>query len=105
MSRKKDLPASPSAGDEIGIQSFMKAGDGTVTLQLLASYGPNFEPVSINGWYVSGNTSSRTELFRIGQASAFSLDPPVENGGSTSFDPGSNAFGFWSEWPFWETAN
>jgi len=102
---KKDFPASSSAGDEIAIQSFQKAGDGPVTLQLLASYGPNFEPVSINGWYVSGNTSSRTELFRIGQASAFSLDPPVENGGSTSFDPGSSAFGFWNEWPFWETVN
>jgi len=102
---KKDFPASPSAGDEIAVQSFMKAGDGPVTLQLLASYGPNFEPVSINGWYVSGNTSSRSELFRIPQASAFSLDPPVENGGSTSFDPGSNAFGFWNEWPFWETPN
>ena len=102
---KKDLPASPIAGDEIAIQSFMKAGDGPVTLQLLASYGPTFEPVSINGWYVSGNASSRTEMFRIAQAQAFALDPSVENGGTTSFDPGANAFGFWSEWPFWETPN
>ena len=102
---KKDLPAGPIAGEEISIQSFTKAGDGPVTLQLLASYGPTFEPVSINGWYVSGNASSRTELFRIAQANAFALDPPIENGGTTSFDPGSNAFGFWNEWPFWETPN
>ncbi len=102
---KKDLPPVPIAGDEIGIQSFVKAGDGPVTLQLLASYGPPYEPVSINGWYVSGNASSRSELFRIAQANAFALDPPVENGGALSFDPGSNAFGFWNEWPFWETPN
>jgi hypothetical protein len=98
---KKDLPPVPIAGDELGIQSFMKAGDGPVTLQLLGSFGPDFEPVSINGWYVSGNASSRAELFRIAQANHFALDPPLENGG-TSFDPGTNAFGFWSEWPFWE---
>ncbi|HZW88914.1 MAG TPA: choice-of-anchor D domain-containing protein, partial [Myxococcaceae bacterium] len=101
---KKDLPASPIAGDEIALQSFQKAGDGPVTLQLLGSYGPTFEPVSIDGWYVSGNAASRTELFRIAQANAFALDPAIENGG-TSFDPGSSAFGFWSEWPFWETPN
>ena len=101
---KKDLPASPIAGDEIALQSFQKAGDGPVTLQLLASYGPTFEPVSINGWYASGNAGSRTELFRIAQANAFALDPPIENGGTT-FDPGTSAFGFWNEWPFWETPN
>ena len=100
---KRDFPPVARAGDETGIQSFQKAGDGPVTLQLLASYGPTYEPVSINGWYVSGNASSRTELFRIAEGNAFALDPPVENGGTLSFDPGSNAFGFWSEWPFWET--
>jgi hypothetical protein len=99
---KKDFPPVPIAGDEMGIQSFVKAGAGPVTLQLLGSFGPDFEPVSINGWYVSGNASSRTELFRIAQANHFALDPPVENGGSLSFDPGANAFGFWNEWPFWE---
>ena len=77
---KKDLPPVPIAGDEIAIQSFMKAGDGPVTLQLLGSFGPDFEPVSINGWYASGNAASRTELFRIAQANHFALDPPVENG-------------------------
>jgi len=98
---KRDFPPVQSAGDEIGVQSFVKAGDGPVTLQLLASYGPTFEPVSINGWYVSGDAASRTELFRIAQASAFALDPPIESGG-LSFDPGSSTFGFWNEWPFWE---
>ncbi len=98
---KRDFPPVPSAGDELGIQSFQKAGDGPVTLQLLASYGPPTEPVSINGWYASGNASSRTELFRIAKANAFALDPPIENGGTTSFDPGSTAFGFWNTWPYW----
>ena len=101
---KRDFPPVPSAGEETGIQSFVKAGDGPVTLQLLASYGPPKEPVSINGWYGSGNASVRTEMFRIAQANAFALDPPIENGGTLSFDPGSNAFGFWNEWPFWETS-
>jgi hypothetical protein len=102
---KKDLPPVPIAGEEMGIQSFVKAGSGPVTLQLLASEGPDFEPVSINGWYVSGNAGSRVELFRIAQANHFALDPPIESGGTLSFDPGTNAFGFWNEWPFWETPN
>ena len=51
---KKDFPPVPIAGDELGIQSFQKAGDGPVTLQLLGSFGPDWEPVGINGWYVSG---------------------------------------------------
>ena len=100
---KRDFPAVQQAGDETGIQSFVKAGDGPVTVQLLASYGPSREPVSIDGWYPSGNGSSRTELFRIGQANAFALDPPVESGGALSFDPGSSPFGFWSTWPYWGT--
>jgi len=100
---KKDFPPVPIAGDEVVIQSFVKAGSGPVTLQLLASEGPDFEPVSINGWYASGNAGSRSELFRIAQANRFALDPPVETGGTLSFDPGTSAFGFWNEWPFWET--
>src|SRR5262249_18439791 len=86
---KKDFPANPRiAGDETGIQSFVKAGNGPVTLQLIGAFGPTFEPESINGWYVSGNAGSRTELFRISQGNAQVLDPPIENGGSLSFDPG-----------------
>jgi hypothetical protein len=101
---KKDLPAMPTpAGDEILVQSFVKAGDGPVTLQLIGSFGPSKEPVSINGWYASGNAGSRTELFRIAQANAQVLDPPIENGGTLSFDPGSTPFGFWNTWPFWGT--
>src|SRR5215831_6991015 len=98
---KRDLPPVPIAGDETGIQSFVKAGDGPVTLQLLGSYGPTFEPVSINGWYTSGNGSARNNLFTIPQAEAFALDPTPESG-TLSFDPGTTPFGFWSEWPFWE---
>jgi hypothetical protein len=101
----KDLPPIPIAGDEIPVQSFMKAGDGPVTLQLIGSFGPNYEPVSIDGWYVSGNSASRTTLFSIAQANAQVLDPGIESGGSLSFDPGTSAFGFWSAWPFWETPN
>jgi HYDIN/CFA65/VesB family protein len=98
---KRDFPPVPIAGDETGIQSFVKAGDGPVTLQLLGSFGPTFEPVSINGWYTSGNASARNNLFTIPQAEAFALDPTPESG-TLSFDPGTTAFGFWNEWPFWE---
>ena len=31
-------------------------------------------------------------------------NPPIENGGTLSFDPGTAAFGFWSEWPYWESS-
>ena len=100
---KNQFPPVPSAGEETGIQSFVKAGSGPVTLQLIGAFGPPYtEPSGIDGWYVSGNAGSRTEMFRIAKASAQVLDPPIENGGTLSFDPGSNAFGFWSEWPYWE---
>jgi len=100
---KRDFPPVPIAGDETGIQSFVKAGDGPVTLQLLASYGPSFEPVSINGWYTSGNASARNTLFTIPKAEAFALDPTPESG-TLSFDPGTTPFGFWNEWPYWESS-
>jgi hypothetical protein len=98
---KKDLPPVPIAGDEILVQSFVKAGDGPVTLQLIGSFGPSSEPVSINGWYPTGNGTARNTLFSIAQADAQVLDPAIENGGTLSFDPGSTAFGFWNQWPFW----
>ncbi len=101
---KRDFPPVLFAGDETGIQSFVKAGDGPVTLQLIGSFGPPAEPVGINGWYPSGNGAGKTELFRIAQANAQVLDPPIENGGTLSFDPGTTAFGFWNEWPYWETS-
>jgi hypothetical protein len=97
----KDLPPVPIAGDEIPVQSFVKAGDGPVTLQLIGSFGPSFEPVSIDGWYPSGNGSSRNQLFSIAQANAQVLDPSIEAGGTLSFDPGTTPFGFWSQWPYW----
>jgi len=97
----KDLPAVPIAGDEVPVQSFVKAGDGPVTLQLIGSFGPLQEPVSINGWYPTGNGSARNTLFSIAQANAQVLDPPIENGGTLSFDPGTTPFGFWNQWPYW----
>lgn len=100
---KNVLPAVPVAGDEILVPSFVKAGDGPVTLQLLGSFGPSKEPVSIDGWYDSGNASSRTTLFSIPQAEAQVLDPVPESGGQLSFDPGTTPFGFWSTWPYWGT--
>ena len=91
----------PIAGDETGIQSFVKAGDGPVTLQLLASYGPPREPVGINGWYPAGTGATRTTLFTIPLGQDKVLDPTIESGGTLSFDPGSTAFGFWNTWPYW----
>jgi hypothetical protein len=95
------FPTSARTGLETGIQSFVKAGDGPVTTDLLGSFGPNAQPVSISGWYPTGNAANPTPLVTIPQAEAQVLSPQPAPGGLLSFDPGSTPFGLWSTWPFW----
>jgi hypothetical protein len=95
------FPTTARTGEETGVQSFVKASDGPVTTELLGSFGPTFEPVSISGWYQTGNAGSTTPLVTIPQADAQVVNPQPEAGGQLSFDPGATPFGLWSTWPFW----
>jgi fibronectin type 3 domain-containing protein len=96
-------PATPDASSqEVPMQRLTKAGDGPVTIQLLASFnaaGAANAPLVNFGYYTPGSTSSldRTELFTLAQSDAQTTNPtPL---GSTSFDPGSANFGLYTIFP------
>jgi hypothetical protein len=95
------FPTVARTGEETGVQSFVKAGDGPVTTDLLGSFGPNSQPVSVSGWYPTGNAAGTNTLVTIPQSQAQVLTPQPAPGGLLSFDPGATPFGFWSTWPFW----
>ncbi|MEO6327581.1 MAG: DNRLRE domain-containing protein [Ginsengibacter sp.] len=96
------LQKAPSLGEEVSIQQFKKASGGPVTITPLAVFGPTGNSTIVGlGWYKSGNTSSKSELFSVSNT-------PLSNGqtvnvnytGTVSFDPVSDTFGFYSRWPF-----
>jgi hypothetical protein len=94
------LPStSAKIGDEVDLQRMAKAGSGNVTIEPLAVFGPQSSGGQVTnlGWYPATG-GSRTQLFSVANADYQSLDPPVS--GTTSFDPGSGAFGLSSIWPF-----
>jgi len=100
----KAMPTTPRLGDELGIQAFVKASPGPVTLQLIGAFGPTaVDPMTIAGWYPTGMASGETPLFTIPQGQAQVMDPQPNAGAQLSFDPGMGPFGFWSTWPFWGT--
>jgi N-acetylneuraminic acid mutarotase len=96
------LQGAASLGEEISIQKFVKADTGKVTIEPLAVFGPTASnPVLGLGWYKSGDTTTKQQLFSVS-------NNPVSNGqtvnvnhtGTLSFDPGTDAFGFYSNWPY-----
>ena len=88
-------------GEEVSMQKFVKADTGFVTIEPLAVFGPTAgNPVLGMGWYTSGNSNSRNELFTVSNS-------PLSNGqtvrvnstGAYSFNPGNIPFGFYTRWP------
>lgn len=88
--------------DEVAIQSFEKAGPGSVSLELLAVYGPTgSDPIVNVGYYLTGDANATTQVLSVDNSPSSNgqrLQPPFN--GSLTFDPGTDAFGFYSEWPF-----
>ena len=101
-----DLPSGATyndlLGDEIAAERFERATNAPVTVELLATYGPEQNnPVVAFGWYRSGDPLSASEVFTVSNQPAGNgqtLRPALT--GSTSFDPGSAVFGLYSRWPF-----
>jgi len=97
------LPASALLGEEQAIQSFVKAGAGSVTVEPLAVFGATgANPVVTFGWYETGAPSNSTPLFSVSNSPTSNgqrLNPPLAAGGITSFDPADTRFGFSSRWP------
>jgi hypothetical protein len=92
-------------GDEVSAQRFVRADNATpVTIEPLAVFGPTANnPVVRFGWYPGGNDSVKNALFEVGNSpstNAQRLAPTLLPGASLTFDPGPEAFGFYSTWPF-----
>jgi hypothetical protein len=83
------LQKAPLLGEEISLPKFQKADTGNVTITPLAIFGPTDSSIIFGvGWYKSGNTATKSELFTIS-------NNPISNGqtvnvnykGSLSFKP------------------
>lgn len=95
---------APLLGEELPAQGFRKAGAGPVSIEPLAVFGPSTRnPVVAAGWYRSGQREGRTELFTVSnQPTTNASTVQVPAVGSTAFDPGDTAFGFFSRWPHFD---
>ena len=93
-----NLPGVEAGTDEVAAPHFVKAGTGNVTMTLVARFSP--PGVLPYGWYPS---TSATTMNTVGTMSmttdaqtsdkARMIDPPLQAGSATTFDPGSGAFG------------
>jgi uncharacterized repeat protein (TIGR01451 family) len=85
-------------GDEVRIQQFEKSGSENVTIEPLAVYANNGNPVSTAGWYRPSNPGNRQALFTVDQNSDQTIS--VATTGVNSFNPGSGAFGLYTQWTY-----
>lgn len=99
-----DGPTGGFVGEEIAAQTFRKAGSGAVTVEVLAAFAVENDPVVRFGWYRAGDASTTRAVFEVPQTSpntppnnAQRLMPDVT--GTLSFDPGSAPFGLYAFWP------
>jgi len=100
-----DPPVSPN--DELVMSTLVKAGTGPVTIEPLASFGVGHAtyPTTRFGYYTPGNRFDRNELFTIAGTGAATQTVNPNLNGSTTFDPGSKAFGLYALWPSMQTIN
>ena len=81
------------SSQEVSLQQLVKAGSGPVTINVLASFtAAGTEPYTL-GYYTPGRPQDRHELFYTPSSEYQSTY--VQPQGSTSFDPGSKAFGLY----------
>jgi hypothetical protein len=95
-----NLPGIETGTDEVAAPHFVKAGTGSVTMTLVARFSP--PGVLPYGWYPSTsattmNTVGTMAMTTDAQTSdkARMIEPPLQAGSATTFDPGSGAFGLW----------
>jgi|GEM_PF-1717216 len=105
INSSSSLQRAPLLGDEVSAQRFVRADNANpVIIQPIAVFGPTAnDPVTRFGWYPSGSTSIKNELFQVGNSpssNAQRIAPVLKPGAQLSFDPGTASFGFYSTWPF-----
>lgn len=84
-----------AVGSEVAVTLFERAGDGPVTLTVVARYGPE-ERLPYGFFTLEGAKPVRREVGRVAAGDAQELLPP-RAAGTESFDPGGNAFGLFAE--------
>lgn len=84
--------------DEVTAQKLYKAGSGDVMIETLAVYSPTASPALRAGWYPIGSSGNRHQIFAVHSSDSQSVDIDLASG-VTRFDPGSSAFGLYTEWP------
>jgi len=98
-------PTNQEVGSEVSGRTFTKASPtDPVTVEVLAAFGVENDPVLEFGYYAAGEAGARTQLFEVAQTpglNAQRLAPEITGGtnGTVSFDPGTGGFGFYSFWP------
>ena len=105
-----NAPTEAPVGQEVTpAQTFTKASPtDPVTIEVLATFGVENNPVLDFGYYTAGNKSAQTEIFSIEQnptLNAQRLAPVVTaagkgtvDGDTVTFDPGTESFGLYSSW-------
>jgi hypothetical protein len=90
-------PATPN--NELVRQLFQKAGPGVVTVTPIAIFSGPASPAAGVGYYTltsTGGVAARNKLFDVPSADYQTLNPRVV--GRTTFDPGTQKFGLFSQW-------
>ena len=95
-----NLPGIETGTDEVAAPHFVKAGAGSVTMTLVARFSP--PGVLPYGWYPSTSTTTLNTVGTMSMTTdaqtsdkARMIEPPLQAGSATTFDPGSGAFGLW----------
>jgi len=85
-------------GEELAAPLFRKAGEGAVSIVPLARYSPD-EPLPFGYYMVQDGAPQRTVVATMRAGKDQTLLPKVEDGGKDSFDPGTAAFGLFTQSP------
>ncbi|MDB5328572.1 MAG: hypothetical protein JWM57_4141 [Phycisphaerales bacterium] len=87
----------PTNTDEINAQTFVKAGDGPVTVTPLAVFTNQTSPAIRMGYYTPGDSESGKYLWYGSGETNQSVNPFYY--GTTKFDPGTAEFGLLTQYP------
>ena len=94
------MPVTPSTpNNELVRQLFQKAGPGVVTVTPIAIFSGPASPAATVGYYTlnsTGGVGVRNKLFDVPSSDYQTLNPGAV--GRTTFDPGSQKFGLFSQW-------
>lgn len=89
----------PGASDDVELQQMVKAGPGAVTIDMLGLFVNDKSPAWAMGYYHPGQPElGLKQLLSVqNHLDAQSVHPKMT--GTRSFDPGSKAFGIYTEYP------